>query len=70
MELKLQLAFSPPRYGVYETMLQVHGHHKLNLYMLVGMNWGLYYATILKLKENWIRCAFLYNYNCHKKDWF
>jgi hypothetical protein len=42
MELKLHLALSSPRYGVYEHVLQVHGHHKFNLYMLVGMNWGLY----------------------------
>jgi hypothetical protein len=42
MELILHFAFNSLRYGVYKTMLQVHGHHKLNLYMLLGMNWGLY----------------------------
>ncbi len=41
MELNLHLALSSPRYGVYKTVVQVHGHHKLNLSLLVGMNWGL-----------------------------
>ncbi len=30
---------------------------------------GSIFATTLKLKENWTRCAFLYSYNCHKMDW-
>jgi len=34
-----------------------------------GDELGYVYAATLKLKENWIRCAFLYNYNCHKRDW-
>ncbi len=34
-----------------------------------GDELGSIYATTLKLKENWIRCAFLYNCSCYERDW-
>jgi len=51
MELKSHLAFNSLRYGVYETMLQVYGHHKLKLVHVGGDELRSIYVATLKLKE-------------------
>jgi hypothetical protein len=42
---------------------------QIQLVHVGGDELGSIYVATLKLKENWIRCAFLYNCNCHKRDW-
>ncbi len=42
---------------------------QIQLVNVGGDELGSIYAGTLKLKESWIKCAFIYNCSCHKRDW-